>query len=185
MAAQRNQQGLIDAIETNRDACGQARENFAASPWAERIRTVHQDVLTYEPEFPYDAIICNPPYYEDDLRSPDSARNMARHSEELSLEKLVEQCDRLLAVGGSVSCILPFERMSKLVELLTLNNLVISVVNNVKYVEGGPVRRVVLTLTRQRTQLRESTIEVQDTDNRYTDQYQQLTKDFLLKVRSD
>ena len=61
MAAQRNAEAAITALEIDADAAAQASENVAATPWAGRITVVHADARTYVPGRKYDAIVSNPP----------------------------------------------------------------------------------------------------------------------------
>ena len=47
MAAQRNAEAKVVAVEIDAEAAGQAQENVAKSPWAERIEVVRADVCTF------------------------------------------------------------------------------------------------------------------------------------------
>lgn len=185
MAAQRNANAFIDAVELNVDAAEQAAENIGMSEWAGRIRVHNVDILNYEPGISYDAILCNPPYFEQDLRSPDQGRNTARHDSDLDLKNLVAAVDRLLSPRGTASLILPVERYSELVEYLINKNLNINHICKIYYLKGGPLRRYVLRLSRTHSTVAEASMVVQHRSNQYTDQYRELTKEFLIKTGSD
>lgn len=101
----------IDAIDIDEEAVGQARDNFLSSPWADRLTCMQADVRTWLTEEPYDVIISNPPFYENDLRSPDARRNDALHSERLTLEELVSVVNRSLKADGGWGILLPNSRV--------------------------------------------------------------------------
>ena len=63
----------IDAVEINTDAASQAKENILQSPGINKIKVINASILEFVPEKNYDFIICNPPFYEDDLKSPDQS----------------------------------------------------------------------------------------------------------------
>ena len=58
MAAQRNSQAQIDAIEIDEDACRQALENVQASPWQNRINIFHGRIQDFQPEHSYEETYC-------------------------------------------------------------------------------------------------------------------------------
>lgn len=101
----------IDAIDIDAEAVEQASHNFLSSPWSERFRCMQADVRTWHTEEPYDVIITNPPFYENDLRSPDARRNDALHSERLTLEELLKVVSWLLKPGGGWGILLPNSRV--------------------------------------------------------------------------
>jgi tRNA1Val (adenine37-N6)-methyltransferase len=53
----------IDAIEIDKETYEQAKENVAASPWAERINIIHGDAKQLPASQQYDVIVSNPPFY--------------------------------------------------------------------------------------------------------------------------
>ncbi|WP_308199428.1 methyltransferase [Chitinophaga sedimenti] len=59
----------IDALELDEDAFAQAGENFAASPWAQRLRVIHADARSFRSEQPYPFIITNPPFTKTPSRA--------------------------------------------------------------------------------------------------------------------
>src|SRR5262245_3491214 len=69
MLAQRTN-AFIDSIEIDKDAFQQAEENVKASPWSDRISLYHGDAREFSFQHKYQTIICNPPFYEKELKSP-------------------------------------------------------------------------------------------------------------------
>ena len=100
----------IDAIEINNAAAEQAAENIAASPWPDRINIVQSSIQDLKTITKYDLIICNPPFYEDDLRSNDKDRNAAKHDTVLRFEELLASIKENLNEEGIAVVLLPFHR---------------------------------------------------------------------------
>ena len=71
MAAQRSSfsQVSIDAIEIDRDAYLQAKENISSSPWSNKIQVINCSLQEYAEmsETLYDHIVSNPPYFDNTL----------------------------------------------------------------------------------------------------------------------
>jgi len=76
MFAQKKQNALIEAIEIDKDAFEQAKENIAASPWSYRINIIHADARNYPFPQKYDVIISNPPFYQNVLNTDDKMKNI-------------------------------------------------------------------------------------------------------------
>ncbi len=100
----------IDTIEYDPETCLQARENIMQGPWADRIQLLEGDARDYVFPSAYDFIITNPPFFESDLRSPQQKKNMAKHNESLTLERLIGLVQSNLQPDGAFSILLPFHR---------------------------------------------------------------------------
>jgi tRNA1Val (adenine37-N6)-methyltransferase len=111
-AAQRK--ATIDAVEIDDAAAEQAAENAAASPWSGRVHVHRMDVRRMHSTDPFDLIICNPPYYEGYSPAADDRVGVAKHSNELRFQELVEAVERLLAPGGRLAVIIPLNREAEL-----------------------------------------------------------------------
>lgn len=110
MMAQRFPDSLVDAIDIDEVACTQARENVLASDFADRIRVHHTALQTFDPTEAkrYDAIVCNPPFFENALKNPDRHKSTARHTDSLSYSDLFRSVGRLLSTDeGVFSVIIP------------------------------------------------------------------------------
>lgn len=125
MLAQKNPSCFIDAVEMDEAAAGQAAENIAASPWADRIRVIQADVMKHTFSSTYDIIISNPPFYERELKSVSNRANMARHDEGLVLPELLTFIQQRLKPGGVFYLLLPFKRQQEFLQLLFKKELCI------------------------------------------------------------
>ncbi|MFM7359304.1 MAG: tRNA1(Val) (adenine(37)-N6)-methyltransferase [Sediminibacterium sp.] len=106
------QTGLkIDAIDIRTEAVDEAGNNFRSSPWSDRLNCFHGDIRRWRTDESYDAVICNPPFYENNLRSTDDEKNDAMHSERLTLEELVQAVNKMLKPGGGWGILLPHARV--------------------------------------------------------------------------
>jgi tRNA1Val (adenine37-N6)-methyltransferase len=100
----------IEAVELETAAAQQAKENFEASPFANRLTVVQADINQWQNEQAYQLVFSNPPFYEHDLASPNAKRNLALHSSALTLEALFLAMNRLVEPSGQMSMILPWHR---------------------------------------------------------------------------
>lgn len=98
----------ITAVELDPAAARQAAQNFAASPWANRLILTEQDIRKMDGSRAYDFIITNPPFYEGSLKSGHAQKDKAMHATDLGYKELIEAIDRQLAPGGEVSVLLPY-----------------------------------------------------------------------------
>lgn len=105
MLAQSLEQVEITAVEVDKNASKDAIYNFDRSPWPGRIRLIHSPVQSLDPAARYDLIICNPPFFQNQLQSPMEERNKARHDIFLSKTILAEQISIRLTEAG-IACIM-------------------------------------------------------------------------------
>jgi tRNA1Val (adenine37-N6)-methyltransferase len=126
MLAQKNPGLLMDAIEIDKEAAQQAKENVDTSPWGDRINVINGDAKTVRFNKKYDYIISNPPFYENELHSPDQQKNTAHHSGGLTLQDVLTIIKENLAPGGCFFLLLPFKRNDAIKELLVQNELSIA-----------------------------------------------------------
>lgn len=115
MLAQRYPTSRITAVEIDENAVKDARQNFADSPFANRITLHHmafQDYLKEAEPGSFDSVVCNPPYFDKSLECPDLGRTRARHSSSLPFYDLIKGAYDLLEEGGVFSVCIPPEVLS-------------------------------------------------------------------------
>lgn len=111
MVAQQNPQSAITGVELQAASAGQGAFNMAISPWVSRLHMIEGDINEQNFSHRFDVIITNPPFFEGDLRGEESARNLARHGDTLSLSQLIRIFGQNLTTAGAAGILLPFHRM--------------------------------------------------------------------------
>ena len=109
MLAQRGA-ASVDAVEIDANATEQARRNFAASPWSERLTAIHAPFAAFAEQAQaerYDLIVSNPPYFQHSLQPSDAQRAQARHADALPPHQLLQCALPLLKPNGALCVILP------------------------------------------------------------------------------
>jgi tRNA1Val (adenine37-N6)-methyltransferase len=109
MLAQAFSQASVEAVEIEAAAFGQCQENFAQSPWANRLQAHLADIAAFRPAQPYDFIVSNPPFYDKHLPSSQAARQIALHTDTLPFEVLAAALATLLAPQGQAAVLLPLQ----------------------------------------------------------------------------
>jgi len=179
MAAQRSN-ARITAIDVDKDATLQSKENFLSSPWHERIESVHTAVQQFQPDNLYDRIICNPPFFKNALKTPYHQRNLARHNDTLSFESLISSVDRLLSENGKFIFILPVEEAKEVIRLAQAYHLYPDCCCKVFSLPDKSPNRLLVELSQDGTECSVETLTIRDQNNQYTAEYKELTKDFYL-----
>lgn len=180
MAAQRFETATIHAIDIDESAANQAKENFEASPWHERLSSERIDFKQHTNHL-IDHIICNPPYFVQSLKAPDKARTLARHDEELPLKDLADGIAKALSSSGKASIILPPKEMAALTQLMAEHALFVSRQLLIYPTPDKPIKRIITEFSRLQTQVITDELII-ETNGRhgYSPEYKQLTQDFYL-----
>ena len=107
MCAQRYNFGNITAIDISKDAIADAIENASNSPFKSSITVLNCSLQDLEGKELFDAIISNPPYFENSMKNANDQLTLARHTDSLSFEELLENIYRLLTANGLAWIIVP------------------------------------------------------------------------------
>lgn len=181
MVAQRSN-ASVDAVELQPEAAVEALANIRDSPWHDRIRIHQGNILdaglsVYRNR--YDAIVCNPPFYANHLRSDNAADVTARHDVELPLNMLLAVVDVLLSENGSAFLLLPYEPY-KNVDAVASEALKLAHAVAVKNKTGQQPIRWMLALNRNAPETRRDEIVIYNDDKSYTDRFVKLLKPYYL-----
>ncbi|MBY5921670.1 tRNA1(Val) (adenine(37)-N6)-methyltransferase [Ferrimonas balearica] len=184
MCAQRSA-AHITAVELDEAAARQAQDNFEASPWPERLALVQADIRQWQVAVPFDAIICNPPYFTSGERSQRSdARALARHVDTLSHSALLNALARLLHPEGCASLILPVVEAAQLIEQATDFGLHLQRRCALSSRAGKPAQRWLLQFGAQTAEVQQEDLMIHGQDGGYSEAFCALTQDFYLKMGS-
>lgn len=178
MMAQRFPAARVIGIDIDSEAIGQARENVAASPFG-NVDIFETSVQTFE-HLPFEAIVCNPPYFEASLECPDAQRTLARHTGFLSYRDLMGSAWRLLADDGEFSVIIPFDCKARFECEAVLAGFFKSRECAVKTTPRKQPRRFLMAFRKHTSELEQSEGVIETAPNERSEWYRQLTKDFYL-----
>ena len=181
MAAQRSPADIV-ALDLDGNAVAQAADNVAASPWGQRIQVLEADIKTWHHEPVFDAILCNPPFFDKSLKSPDAARTMARHTDTLTFDELTRSVSRLLAPDGEFSVVIPYDRANDMVVSAACHGLFTSRRTIVHPVEGGIAKRILMAFTREGAPHQPERLCIHDVGRHYTPEYVAMMHPFYLKL---
>ena len=181
--AQQNPGALIDGVELDASSAAQSAENIKASPWNTSIKIHQQNIIGFNPGYPYDIIISNPPFYENQLKSNDVKRIAAHHSSHLSLIELFEQADRLIKPGGYFFVMLPYYRATEAIESASRFNFSPLERLNVRQSFAHDFFRVLLIFCRNNlANCKQTEFTIEQTRGQYTEAFTALLKDYYLKL---
>lgn len=181
MLAQRFRVAEVVGIDIDEAAILQARENAEASPFRERVHLIVsalQDVPFGVASF--DAVVCNPPFFEEQLLPPDEDLSHARHTTTLPFPTLVECTASLLSENGQFCVILPTNAFDSFRQLCFVNGLSLSHRCIVQTSLKRPAKRVLACFRKGEVRdVDEQTLTLNEAGGR-SRQYALLTADFYL-----
>jgi len=196
MLAQRSYAEQIDAIEIEENAYEECVDNFENSPWGDRLFCYHagldefveelQEIDEATDEFEmleqYDSIVSNPPFYTEDYKTPEEARDLARFADALPFDELIEAAYLLLSENGIFSVIIPYSAEENFIALAKQSLLFPLKITRVKGTPTSEIKRSLLAFSRIEQSPMIDELVIETARNQYTPEYIELTKEFYLKM---
>ena len=180
MLAQKNK-SEIDGIEVDLPSFKQLKENISKSKWKDSLHAFPGDVRSFSFATKYDFIIVNPPFYEGDLVSSSEEKNIARHSRELTLEKLIEVIDNNLSAAGSFGILLPYHRALWFEAVALENNFYAHEKLHIRQTPAHHFFRSIMHFSRNKVNSGVTVeLTIQDRKGEYTEEFVELLKDYYL-----
>lgn len=185
MAAQRMAEGgkdwKVDAIDIDGPSIDDAMENFQNSPWPAHIDAECISLQHFHPDYRFDAIFSNPPYFIRSLQNPDGRESSARHAIDLTYSEILSFAGANLAEGGTLSLILPAEYERGLLRVAVSFGFRLFHILRVRTTAQKLPKRIVVEFdTAVCGKVMEDEIVLQSGNVR-TDKYSLLTEKFYLK----
>jgi len=176
---------FADAEVTGIDICDEAVEeaiyNVSRSPFAERVRIEKADFREMRCNERFDAVVCNPPYFERSLKCPSEGRSMARHSDSLSIDELVRGARGVLTDDGVLTVVLPYTACDEATEAGLRYGFSAKKMMRVRGNATGEWKRILICMAlgcKGECIMEEMTLEKERGIR--TTEYQELTEDFYL-----
>lgn len=180
MLAQRFAGAVVHAVEIDEQAARAAEKNAEGSPFSGRLKVFHSSIETYTAEEPYDLIVSNPPYFVNDLKNSEHRKGIARHTDAIFFEQLLNRVDALLSRDGRFWFILPVKQSMNIIELAATYGLKPGVVIHVHSDMQKPEIRQIVCLDYSDKTVQHQNLYIYAAMGVYTDAYKLLLKDFFL-----
>jgi tRNA1Val (adenine37-N6)-methyltransferase len=172
----------IDAVEIEALSAQQAAENFAGSPWPDKIKIKHIPIQRFETDKKYDLIISNPPFFINSSLPPERGRSNARHTGELSFVELVEAALKFLSEEGRLALILPTAEANLFIHQARERSIHCYRRCEVQSRKHKPVERILLEFGLKPRSLLTDNLVIHGLNDEWSKEYVDLTRDFYLKM---
>lgn len=182
MLAQRSSTARIDAIDVDNGAFEQAEYNISQSPWSDRISVFRNSLQDFRPGKTYSLIVSNPPFFTNSLKAPDAVRSLARHSDSLPLDVLLNASAELLVDGGRMCVVLPVAEGERFVRMAAEVGLGCRRLVRVFPMPHLPVKRLLIELVKGDAETENSDLVIEQERHVYSDAFSALAKEFYLKL---
>lgn len=182
MAAQLNPEACITAVEIEETAAREASQNFAQSPFANRIVIHHENILNFQTRHLFNLVICNPPFHQSQLNSSRQTRNIAHHEAGLKMEQLISKSRELLSEAGLLSLLLPYYREHELLEMAAGNGLYPQKLFRIRQTPKHGYFRSIVFLGNNRSEFGMEEILIRNESNDYSPRFQSLLSPFYLNL---
>ncbi len=182
MLAQKFPGARIDAVEIDNLSALQARENAHSSPWAGRISVFNGSIQDFSitNKRKYNLIVCNPPYYEDYLKSKDYRNNLTKHNFKISIKELAVSINDLLMENGLFYTIMPPFSFNKLKTELEVYDIGLFDRLDIYSKLNKPLYRNIGGFSRGTDYITKSTIFISNENGDYSKSLKKLLKDYYL-----
>lgn len=182
MLAQRYPYASVVGIDIESSAVAQAKENVRTSPFLDRVNIYEADIRHFTDNKSFDAIVCNPPFFANDLVSPDKLRAVARHTITMGYQDLIHAAYNLLSEKGCFSVVLPTSNCSDFESEAIIAGFSVSRICYIKTKADNPPKRCLIELKKTFVKETVRVIEVLiHSSGLKTEWYYQLTRDFYLE----
>lgn len=176
MMAQYYPKAQIDAIEIERQAYNQAKDNFSINTLGKNIKAHYSSLQKYESQVSYDLIITNPPFFKSTSKAAVENRQNARSQDQLTIAELFENTSKLANDETIMATVFPKDLEGEVLrdaEQYTWYPQQILYT----YSDDRDPNRFFAIWGKTKLGLKEKSMQVR-VNGQYSDEYKSLTKDF-------
>lgn len=171
------------AVELTEEACRDARNNFAASPWADRMTLVHQSIQAFAEScgHRFDLIMSNPPFFDQHSKNPEALRQIARHTDQLPHGELIQIVSQLLTDQGQFYLLIPVAVIPRIVAAAEQHGLALSQRVDYAGYSYSQAKVAALTFKRIPERLVHRRLDIYNAPRIYTEESTRYLRPFLLR----
>lgn len=183
IAAQRNPETLITAIEPDAESFSDASFNFNNCKWSDRLILYNKTLLQFEKtnEISFDHIVSNPPFFDNTLPPPAKSKQLSRHTVTLSHGDILIYFTHNSSDNGKLSLILPTQQAEDL--LILAEYLKIQNSRKTNLITKTSKKRILLEFCKNNTAKKEfNELVIYNEDGSYSAEYLNLVGDLYLNL---
>lgn len=183
MLAQRFPEAKIDAVEIDQSAAATAGNNFANSPFANRLHLYpdsFEQFFESNPKGKYDLIVSNPPFYINSLISPRKEKQLAKHANGEFFARLVEMISGHLNKAGIFCMISPIDTAVFVSGLTAEQYLHPQAAINIRSFPDSQPHRVMAYFGFKQGVLEERSFVIYRSVGKYAEEYVNLLKPYFI-----
>lgn len=141
MLAQVFSKAIITGVDHHVPSFELSKKNFLQSEWSERLTSVYDDYTRMKSDTRYDLIVCNPPFFKDQLLPPDGINRTAKHFPGTEVP-IMSAFASFISKDGAIRMIVPYDVAHQWIAAANHNRLYVKNRVNVKSVlkDQQPVR---------------------------------------------
>ena len=172
----------IDAIDICPEACTQANENIKESLWLEKIFVHHVSFQEFSSvtKKKYDLIVSNPPYFSDAPKPLTLGRIQSRHTDLLPFKELISGVKKIISPDGKFCVVLPCREGAAFIDEAMMQGLFCGNILHVKTKTEKLEKRLLMEFTLNLKNLDESEMVIRCSDNEFSREYVEMTKEYYL-----
>jgi tRNA1Val (adenine37-N6)-methyltransferase len=183
MLAQRFNEARIDAVEIDPVAAQTAEKNFINSPFSERLSVYPRDFEQFfevNSDKEYDLIVSNPPFFINSLKSPESKKELAKHTDDYFFKKLIKDAAAHLRPEGCFWLIIPLTIADFVFYLAAEKKLCLQKRINVKSFDDSTPHRVIACFGFEKVSTEISKLVIYKSAGNYSEEYTKLLKPYFI-----
>ncbi|WP_167370330.1 tRNA1(Val) (adenine(37)-N6)-methyltransferase [Gilliamella mensalis] len=172
----------IDAIDIDVQAVAQCQQNSQQAGFTS-VNAINIDINQFEPSHAvgYDLIVTNPPYFESAVDCRNPQRQLARYTESLNFQQLIDTVKRLLNPAGQFCLVLPYHLSNQFRLLCESNQLYLHELMNIRYSADKDFSLSLMAFSLiQSNKINSQELCMRDDDGRYSQEFRRLLADFYL-----
>lgn len=170
----------IEAIEIDKDSYDQSLENICTSIFKERIKIFHGDMFAFQYPRKYDLIVCNPPFFINQLKSGSISKNQAMHNDATNFKQVFKLANDNLTEKGILAVMGMYDDLEKIISWAGIKALFPSKIARVQHSPTHEFSRAFILFEKEESKLVYENICIRNEANEYTSAFNNLLGDFYL-----
>ena len=144
------------------------------------LQAIKADIRDWEPEIQFDAIICNPPFFENQLPSENEDKRRARHTVTLNFEILFEKINSFLNEEGLCWLLTPVLHLNSIKSITEKYNFHIQQFVNIASFKHSKSHLISLHIGKNKTENKFNDFFIYEEQGAYSPGMKLLMNDFYL-----